>query len=279
MNLLKYYIICHKGLIIYLGYFSLMKYRKESKTITRIFFVVFFSLILLLQFSDNWVSGINVDSNQKIDFDLTSTIGIQITEANIASYSSSGTGAPGDPYIIEDMMIDTTDSLALEFYYVTSYFILRDSSLKGTTYGVILNGVASGVSQVINCIIEGAFSIGGLNSHYMTIHNCTLRSTQGSSFTRGLNFTKNVVEIAGPSSGSIMTVRDEDNIITGNTIYGEASAVKLSHITNSLIVNNGLYGAGFYMYEDSIVNILSNTFSENNGVINVLIQEKPPLIS
>ncbi len=225
--------------------------------------MIFFILVLLLQFSSNWTTGMNVDNEQKTELNLTSTVGIQINEGNIASYSSSGTGAPDDPYIIDNMMINTTDSLAIEFYYVTSYFILRDSSLKGSTYGVYLSGVASGVSQVINCIIEGGLSIGGINSHYMTVHNCTLRAGQGSLFSRGLNFTKNIVEITGPASSSLMHFRDENNIIEDNIFYGDSSAIRINAVLNSSIRNNILNGAGFYIYEDQVANILNNTYENN----------------
>ncbi len=197
-----------------------MKYRRNRKLTIRICFVIFFILVLLLQFSSNWTTGMKDENEQIIKLNLTLSDGIRINDANISSYSSSGTGASDDPYIIDNMMINTTDSLAIEFYYVTSYFILRDSSLKGATYGVYLNGVASGVSQVINCTIEGGLSIGGINSHYMTVHNCTLRAGQGSLFSKGLNFTKNVIEITGPASSSLMHFRYE-TILLKKTYFTE----------------------------------------------------------
>ena len=240
-----------------------MKFRRKGKLTTRICLVILFSLIMSFQFSSNWTSGIKDDNEQKNEINLVSTDGIRITEANISSISSSGTGAEADPYIIDNMMIDTTDSLAIEFYYVTSYFILRDSSLKGSTYGVYLNGVASGVSQVINCTMEGGLSIGGINSHYMTIYNCTLRAGQGSLFSQGLNFTKNVVEITGPYSSSSIHIRNENNIFEDNIIYGDASAVRINGLTSSTIKNNVLIGAGFDIYEDLLVDILSNVYENN----------------
>lgn len=242
---------------------NLMKYRRNRKLTIRICFVIFFVLVLLLQFSSNWTTGMNDENEQIIELNLTLSDGIRINDANISSYSSSGTGASDDPYIIENLIIDTTDSLAVEFYYVTSYFILRDSSLKGATYGVYMINVALGVSQVINCTIEGGLSIGGINSHYMTIHNCTLRATQGSSFSRGLKFTKNVVDITGKYSSSHLRITDENNIIEDNVFYGDSSAIRINSILNSSIRNNILNGAGFYFYEDTVANILNNTYENN----------------
>ena len=239
-----------------------MKFTRNRKLTVRICFMTILISMLLLQLSNNLIAGSINNQDSNVDLNLISTVGITINEANIASYSSSGTGAAGDPYIIDDFMINTTDSVGVQFNLVSSYFILRDSYLKGSTYGH-MSSVASGRSKVINCTIEAALTIGGTNSHYMTVHNCTLRGTQGSSFSRGLNFTGNIVEITGPNSFSIITIKDENNVFANNLIYGDFSAVKLNHITNSSIENNQLFGAGFYIYEDTIVDILNNTYSEN----------------
>ncbi len=224
-----------------------------------------FILILILQLSSYGIKGIQSEKNNNLKINLVSTVGIVINDANITSYSSSGTGSWDDPYIIENLFVDTTDSLGIKFNLVTSYFILRDSYAKGSTYGVYLSGISEGRSQIINCTIEGGLSLGGINSHYMTVHNCTLRAGQGSSFSRGLNFTKNIMEIKGQYSSSLILVADENNVIEDNIFYGDSSSVRLSHITNSSIKNNILNDAGFYFYQDEITDILNNTY-ENNVV-------------
>jgi hypothetical protein len=237
-----------------------MRFRNQKLTT---FLISFFIFLSALQLSNNWTTGMKSDIEQNAKINLVSTDGLQITEANITSVSSSGTGLNNDPYIIENINIDTTDSLALEFYYVTSHFILRDSSLKGSTYGVYITGISSGIAKIINCTIEGGLSIGGINALYLTIYNCTLRASQGSSFRHGLNFTRNVVEITGPYSTTTMRIEDQDNIIEDNLIYGDSSAIMLNDITDSTIKNNVLIGAGFYMYENQITDISTNAFENN----------------
>jgi hypothetical protein len=242
-----------------------MIYKKKQKlTLKRCVSVLLVS-ILLLQLSTNKIYGVQRDAYENPKIALFSSIGIVIDDANISSYSSSGTGLIDDPYIIENLIVDTTDSLGIKFNSVTSYFILRDSYAKGSTYGVYLSGVSEGRSQLINCTIEGALSLGGINSHYMTVYNCTLRAGQGSSFSRGLNFTKNIMEIKGQSSYSIIRIADENNVIEDNVFYGDSSVIRLSHITNSSVRNNILNDAGFYFFQDEITDILNNTY-ENNVV-------------
>ncbi|MCG3225397.1 MAG: right-handed parallel beta-helix repeat-containing protein [Candidatus Heimdallarchaeota archaeon] len=236
---------------------------KIQKLTLRTCFVILFIFILLLQLSSFGVKGIQsgIDNNSKIA--LTSSFGIVIDDANITYYSSSGIGSQDDPYIIENLIVDTTDSLGIKFNYVTSYFILRDSYAKGSTYGVYLSGVSEGRSQIINCTIEGGLSLGGINSHYMTVYNCTLRAGQGSSFSRGLNFTKNIMEIKGPASSSLLHLTDENNIIEDNTFIGDSSAVRISDARNSSFRNNIFEGAGFRIYENKVMDILNNTYENN----------------
>ncbi|MBY8999617.1 MAG: right-handed parallel beta-helix repeat-containing protein [Candidatus Heimdallarchaeota archaeon] len=63
-----------------------------------------------------------------------------------------------------------------------------------------------------------------------------------------------------------MVIEEENNIIKDNVFYGNASALRISGITNSTIENNVLHNAGFHIYDDDIVNISNNTY--NNNIVN-----------
>ena len=236
--------------------------RKDKLTI-RICLVIFISSLLLIQQGSLRISAVVMDNEQNIELNLISTVGIVVNEGNIAAFSSLGAGLVNDPYILEDFFVNTTDSVALLFSLVSSYFILRDSHLIGSTYGLQMSSVAEGRSKIINCTVEGSLTVGALNSHYMTIYNCTLRGSQGSTFSRGLNFTRNVVEITGPNAYTLISIKNENNIFENNRLYGEGSAVKLNALTNSSIIMNQIFGGGFYIYEDAITDILNNTYTGN----------------
>ncbi|GAH88108.1 unnamed protein product, partial [marine sediment metagenome] len=175
-------------------------------------------------------------------------------------YSSSGTGASDDPYIIDNLNIDTTDSLAVQFYYVTSYYVLRDSNIKGSTYGVYVDGGNSGGATIINCTLEGTFAVGGANAHYMTIYNNTLKVTDGAGFTRGTNFTKNVMYSTGYG---FMSIYEYDFIVKDNVFYGNNSEFAIGSVTNSIIENNILHNGGFNVEINSISDLLNNSFENN----------------
>jgi len=107
---------------------------------------------------------VNIKINEENNTNLKSAAsGIIIDNTNIASYSSSGTGAVDDPYIIKDLNINTTDSIAIKFDSVSSYFILRDSFFNGSTYGLYMSAVSSGMAKIINNTIIGALAAGSIN--------------------------------------------------------------------------------------------------------------------
>jgi len=242
-----------------------MIFNRNFKLTVKTCFASLLIFILAIQFVSIVTNGIENEDNITPEINLILTDGLIINDSNIENYKSSGTGVIDDPFIIENLHIDTTDSLALKFDYVSSYYILRDSYFKGSTYGVyIFGGVTIGTASIINCTVEGALSIGGPNALYLNIHNNTLISRQGSSFRRGLKFTENIVISTSLYSGSLISINDEDNIISDNVFYGSFSSVNFNGISNSTIDNNVLHDTGFYISGDIITNISNNTFTNNS---------------
>ncbi|MHA2255648.1 MAG: NosD domain-containing protein, partial [Candidatus Heimdallarchaeaceae archaeon] len=188
-----------------------------------------------------------------------------VSDANISALSSSGSGTEGDPYIIDNLHIDTTDGRAIRFNGVslTTYWELRDSYFKGSTYGIYLSDSTSGKATIKNCTVEGALTIGTPNANYVTIDNCTLISSQGSGFNRGLTFSNNLVISTSLYSNHMGRFRDQDNIITDNIFYGNNSEIKLQGIYDSTIENNVFHNAGFNIDNGDVVETTSNSFEGN----------------
>ncbi len=239
-------------------------YKKYKLTIKVCLTILLVSILLIPLLSNGNIGSI-VENEQKSEIKLFTTVGIVINDTNIASYSSSGIGSVDDPYIIDNLMIDTTDSLAVDFKGVSpsTYYVLRDSHLKGSTYGVYFHDAMIGKASVINCTVEGALSIGGANALYLTIHNNTLKARQSANFREGVKFTNNVVYFTSDYSGSILRITDENNIVEDNIFYGNSSSIRINRITNTTFRDNILHSTGFYFSDDEIEYILNNTFENN----------------
>lgn len=241
--------------------------KKKEKIIITICIVTVLVSVLLFENSNSSIIGAIEEGKPDLKIKLQYwTDGIIVSDANISALSSSGSGTIDDPYILDNLYINTTDGIALEFEGVSlsTYWVLRDSTIIGRgTYGVYISDNISGKGSIINCTIEGDLTIGTPNAHYLTVHNCTLRSSQGNTYRRGLTFTENVVYTTGSYSGHLMRVRNEDNIIKDNVYYGNTSQIIFQNIRNSTIENNVLHSTGFDIYKGPITEISNNTFENN----------------
>ena len=237
-----------------------MNQLKTTKLTIKIGLTFFIIFALMFQATSGSFATLETENENIREIGFTSTDGIIINDTNIASYSSSGIGAIDDPYIIDNLNIDTTDGNAVKFYYVTSYFVLRDSNIKGSTYGVYVDGGLSGGVTIINCTLEGTFAVGGSNAHYMTIYNNTLKVTDGARFTRGTNFTNNVMYSTGYG---FMSVSQYDIIVKDNVFYGNKSDISIGSITNSIIENNILHDGSFNLEFNTISDLLNTSFENN----------------
>jgi len=237
-----------------------MNQLKISKLTIKICLSFFIIFALMFQVTSGSFATLETETENIREINFTSTDGIVINDTNIASFSSSGTGAIDDPYIIDNLNIDTTDVLAVHFYYVTSYYVLRDSNIKGSTYGVYVDGGNSGGATIINCTLEGAFAVGGANALYMTIYNNTLKVNQGEIFSSGTNFTKNIMYSTG---SGFMSLYNYDSVVKDNVFYGNNSEFSIGNIANSIIENNILYNGSFNVEINSISDLLNNSFENN----------------
>ena len=241
--------------------------KKKGKITIAICIVTLLASVLLFGISSSRTIGTIAENKPDLKMKLQYwTDGIIVSDANISALSSTGTGTIDDPYILDNLNVNTTDGNAIEFDGVSlsTYWVLRDSHIIGRgTYGVYISDNISGKGSIINCTIEGALTIGTPNAKYITIHNNTLISSQGSNFNRGLIFTNNVIHTTSAYSVHLMRVRNEDNIIKDNVYYGNTSQIIFQNIRNSTIENNVLHSTGFDIYEGDITDISNNTFENN----------------
>ncbi|TFG09466.1 hypothetical protein EU534_02110 [Candidatus Heimdallarchaeota archaeon] len=243
-----------------------MRSDNYPKLILKLCLSLLLATSILSPIHSNAKIGDKVSDGTATEINAYLTSGIIINDTNIASYSSTGTGSIDDPYIIDNLMINTTDSLGVKFDGVSSgtYYTLRDSHIIGNTYGVYISDITSGKVKVINCTLEGSLGIGGANALYLTIDNCTLKFNQAPSFREGVKFTNNVVYYRATAySGSIMNIRNENNIVENNIFYGNYSSFIVGRVTNTTVRNNILHKTGFSFSDDDLEDIVNNTFENN----------------
>ena len=243
-----------------------MKIRKQQKLTWGISLLLLFGSVILMLQSNILQAENPIEERTDLGINVYSTTGIVVNDSTIASYSSSGSGAIDDPYIIDNLYINSTTDYAVRFNGVSPgvFYVLRDSHLIGTTYGVYIHDITYGEAKVINCTIEGGLGIGGSNAHFLTIKDSTLiYRSQAPNFRDGITFQNNDVYYTGSWSGSVMSIQDDGNIVENNNFYGNYSTFRVNRVTNSSIRNNNLYNTGFYFYTDDVANIVTNDIEGN----------------
>ena len=114
--------------------------------------------ILLLMIStmlSNTTVTIYAESNTPSTFTLPEidaplSEGIWIHNDNeLELASSSGTGGSSDPYMIEDLVIDTDDLVAIRIEDTTKHFEIRNCTVKAR-WGIYLDNVTGGTAEIRN---------------------------------------------------------------------------------------------------------------------------------
>jgi len=101
-------------------------------------------------------------SNEKISLDATITAGIHIhNDAELAALAVSGDGNSGTPWIIRDLVIDTTDTVALRIEDTTEHFEILNCTVTAS-WGIYIDNISDSTARienntVLNCDAYGIY--------------------------------------------------------------------------------------------------------------------------
>lgn len=132
-----------------------MKIKKITST--NLIFLLFFSLfvVFLTQSSQSTIAAFSSSNNANdSQFSAYEDWGHIYIENNtaLADFSNSGTGAPGDPFIIDNYNITSTNSNGITITGISQYVSIRDNLIQVSDSGIFLDGVPSGLVSVIDNI-------------------------------------------------------------------------------------------------------------------------------
>jgi parallel beta-helix repeat protein len=106
-----------------------------------------------------------VNNESSLEATITSTIYIhnnaELQALAISCSGSPGSGSPADPWIIRDLVINTTDTLGLRIDDTTEYFEILNCTVTAS-WGIYLDNLADSTARirnntVINCDSYGIY--------------------------------------------------------------------------------------------------------------------------
>ena len=287
-------------------------FTKKKKYLIILGLIFGFSILFNTKFNyfqDSYYRNLETDNRQKlkrptyweinqINIDDTDpTKNWAITEATFGWCSGSGT--EGDPYIIENVIINGSNSgNCIYIGYSSEFFIIRNCTVFNSGYGydgIYLNYVDNGKIINNNCSFNGDHGIflqGGGNSNIVS-NNTVLNNRRAGidleSFYDYCIISGNIISDNG-QDGIILRQDCDNNTIQDNIIYNSGyHGIMLqggsdNNIVKENLVSSSLYGIRVYgnsNYNKIEKNTISNSYSngmhieesQSNIVKNNIIEE------
>ncbi|MFW9993055.1 MAG: NosD domain-containing protein [Candidatus Odinarchaeota archaeon] len=167
----------------------------------------------------------------------------------------TGSGTPGDPYVLKDVVINVGGPPGINISNTDKYFrienVIVNGSTNGETAGIHLTNVTNG--QIINSIVANStYGFGLVNSS----HNALTGNT-------AYNNTWD---------GFIVVFSSKFNTLTGNTAYNNGKAedgvINMNLASKAKVASTGMalvQGNGFTIQSSSNNTLTGNTAYNNSG--------------
>ncbi len=202
---------------------------------------------------------------------ITSVSGVE----NFTSVASSGTGVPGDPYIIKDWEITANTTAGIHIKNTHSYFMIRNvfihpSNLTPGSSGILLESVMNG--QIENVRIAN-FTY-GLWLTVGSTNKITSNSIWNNTYGISMSGSDNIISdnhVYNNSYYGMWISGSTANIFTGNnaSANGNGRCVDcngagfvIAGSSNNLFENNTLLANDFYGFRTAFST--GNTYKNNN---------------
>ena len=86
-------------------------------------------------------------------------------------FNLPGLGTKNDPYRIEFLQINTTKDFAIKISHTTSYFMIRNCTLRAKNSGISIFDIGFGTALICNNTLNGIYGIQATESPGITIEN------------------------------------------------------------------------------------------------------------
>ena len=217
-------------------------------------------------------------SHKLLDLSLIQHGPIEIlNDDDFIDYGFSGSGTAGEPYIIENYDITTTNLKGIYINGTTKHFVIRNCYVDAHYSGIYISKVAEGTASIINNTVKNneEYGIFLVNSANSTLNNNTCSNNKYGiylHFSSDATLTNNTCSINkwngifldSSSSATLM-----ENTCSNNKMYGIYLVSSSGAILTNNTCNNNEYN-GIKQSSSSGTTLTNNTCNNNNYGIELI---------
>jgi parallel beta-helix repeat protein len=211
-----------------------------------------------------------------------------LSDDDWSDYSFTGSGALNDPYLIEDLDINTEKKHGIYIQDTSKYFIIRNCSISADDYGIYILRVEPGCTTIIDNTIHNNDNDGicMFLSGYSTINSNIIKFNGEGIYVTGsesctidsnlINYNKIGVDFDGSDGSSISNNRFQNNDFRSiNIVFSAGNRIENNIIFDflniwesegSLLRNNKFYDSSLRISDSTTAAIAENEFL-NGGII------------
>jgi len=146
--------------------------------------IILFLILLIPLIYSNYASVISLQEEIEIQQPLLHADDeplIITTDIELELESSAGTGTKNDPFMLDNLEIDTLAQEGILIQDTTKYFLIVNCTVGGNNYDILIDNVAAGTALIRNCtLISGWHGVGILNSDNNTVMDCIVNVSPSS---------------------------------------------------------------------------------------------------
>ncbi|MHA1347873.1 MAG: NosD domain-containing protein [Candidatus Heimdallarchaeaceae archaeon] len=205
--------------------------------------------------------------SEKVGFDATITTGIHITnDVDLAAQAVSGDGSPGNPWIIRDLVIDTTDTVALRIEDTTEHFEILNCTVTAS-WGIYIDNISDSTARIENNTIFNC----GANGIYLIKANGTwIEENNLMNNKRGIqiNFSYLTFILNNYCSNQEIGIFIRDSpyaSLTDNELYGDGIEIDFDNLENMLTfvaTGNTVNGKPFLLSKNAVGDSYTSDFGQ-----------------
>jgi len=177
-------------------------------------------------------------------------------------YNFPGNGTLSDPYVIADLNINTNKEYAIYISWTTKHFLIKNCTIKCSSYGIHVKYAAAGTARIENNNIQPRASLNNYYSLIFIFHSPGIQIKN--------NDLSNSQE--NPNGSGIYIRESKNTLISNNSCSSLFISIQLSDSDSALIefnfVESCTQGIDIWSCDFSIIRFNSLYFNEYPGVKN-----------